>query len=178
MKTPAPILGLVCALCLFCGHLRADDINGAFGKKLGDTFDLAYATGRSALTDGTPMYQFTPDKPFRSFRNYYVLITPSSHKIYAIWGIGPAGNTETGKKEQALVMQILTEKYGSEDEPGIADAFGDAKHITKGSRTVYTKITGFTDTTIEIRYIDADLTALAERERLASEAKKVDSSGL
>lgn len=41
-----------------------------------------------------------------------------------------------------------------------------------------TKVSGFGDVTIEIRYFDDDLGALAEKERLAAEGKKVDGSGL
>ena len=171
-------IAFLSVLLVTSSALAIDKIDGAFGKMLGDTFDLATAIGTSALTDGTPMYQFRPNKPFRSFNSYYVLITPSTHKIYAIWALGPVGNTETGKKEQALLMQILVDKYGPLDSTGFADTMGDAKHITQGNRTVYTKINGFTNTTIDIRYYDADLTGLAERERLAIEAKKVDSSGL
>jgi hypothetical protein len=153
-------------------------LEGAFGKKLGDIFNPATAIGKSALTDGTPMYQFLPDKPFRSFTRYFVMITPTTHKIYAIWGVGPAANTEAGKKEQALVMELLQQKYGPKDKAGLGDGFYDAEHITQGGRSVLTKITGFTDTTIEVRYEDRTLEKTAEQERLKLEGKKVDPSGL
>ena len=84
----------------------ADRIEGAFGKKLGDTFDPASAIGTSQLTDGTPMYEFSTTHGFRSFKRYYVLITPTTRKIYCIWGIGSAENTKSGQKEQALIMEI------------------------------------------------------------------------
>src|SRR5260370_22193771 len=112
--------------------------------------------GRFRLQDTTPSYHFKRAKPFRSFSKYYVLITPTTHKIYSIWDIGRVENTESGKKEQDLLMQLLTEKYGSEDKPGLMDAFSDSKHISQGQRYILTKITGFTDTTIEIRYYDMD----------------------
>src|SRR5260370_41151814 len=161
-KPPNTMKSHVHALVLLSGALFAsstfavDKLEGAFGLKLADVFEPAKAIGKSALTDSTPMYQFKPDKPFRSFSKYYVLITPTTHKIYSIWGIGRVENTESGKKEQALLMQLLTEKYGSEDKPGLMDAFSDSKHISQGQRYILTKITGFTDTTIEIRYYDMD----------------------
>jgi len=46
---------------------------------LGQKFDPEKAIGTSSLTDGTPMYQFNPEKPFRSFTKYFVMITPTSH---------------------------------------------------------------------------------------------------
>ena len=178
MKTYVYTLVFLTGTLFVPSALAVDKLEGAFGEKLGDVFEPAKAIGKSALTDGTPMYQFKPDKPFRSFSKYYVLITPTTHKIYSIWGIGRVEKTESGKKEQALLMQLLTEKYGSEDKPGLMDAFSDSKHISQGQRYILTKITGFTDTTIEIRYYDMDLEKSAEQERLAIEGKKVDRSGL
>lgn len=155
-----------------------DKIEGAFGKKLGDVFDPSKAIGKDALTDGTPMYQFTPDKPFRSFKKYYVLITPTTHKIYGIWGIGSVENTATGKKEQALIMQLLQQKYGTKQKEGVMDGLYDIQQVTQGNRRVLTKITGIIDATIDIRYYDSDLEKAAETERLELESKKVDGSGL
>ena len=156
----------------------SDKIEGAFGRMLGEMFNPASALRQASLTDGTPMLRFKPDKPFRSFSNYFVLVTPKTHVVYSIWGIGKVANTEAGKKEQALVMQLLSDKYGPEDKPAPMDALGDVKHISQGTRYVYTKITGFSDVTLEIRYYDTDLEKQAEQERLEIEAKKVDSSGL
>ena len=99
----ATFVGVLVASSAFA----ADAIEGAFGLKLGDIFDSSKAISKSSLTDGTPMYQFRPEKPFRSFSSYYVMITPTTHKIYAIWGIGSVQNTESGKKEQAIVMQAI-----------------------------------------------------------------------
>jgi len=157
---------------------QPEKIDGAFGKKLGGVFNPAGAIGTSELTDGTPMYQFSPEKPFRSFTKYYVLITPTTHKIYAIWGIGAVENTETGKKEQALLMELLQKKYGATKEQGLMEKLGDTRTISHGSRYAMTKLTGIIDVTIEIRYYDRDLQTEGEKERLAIEGKKVDASGL
>ena len=125
------------------------------------------------------MYGFKPDKPFRSFNTYYVLITPTTHKIYAIWGMGKVANPESGKREQELIMQLLTEKYGKEDAPGPMDEMNNLKHISNGDRHVLTKVVGFVGpATIEVRYHDGELAKLANQERLSLEGKKVDSSGL
>jgi hypothetical protein len=55
---------------------------------------------------------------------------------------------------------------------------GDVKRVTQGERYVITKITGFTDVTLEIRYYDGGLAKLAEKERLASEVQKAGKTGL
>lgn len=155
-----------------------EKIEGAFGKKLGDVFDPTDAIGTSSLTDGTPMYAFSTPNGFRAFKNYYVMVTPTTHKIYCIWASGHVENTQAGRKEQAVIMELLTQKYGTPDKTGAFDTLGDVKRITYGNRYILTKISGFTDVTIDIRYYDRKLEKLAEQERLANEVKKVDKTGL
>jgi hypothetical protein len=156
----------------------ADKLEGAFGKKLGDVFDPSSAIDTSKLTDGTPMYEFSTTNDFRSFKRYYVMVTPTTHKIYSIWGIGNVENTEAGQKEQAVIMELLKQKYGTEGKQGLLDTMGDVKRISQGSRYVLTKLSGFLDVTLDIRYYDADLEKVAEKERLAEETKNADKSGL
>jgi hypothetical protein len=85
---------------------------------------------------------------------------------------------ESGKKEQTVIMELLKQKYGAEANLGMLDAMGDVKRISQGSRYVLTKLTGFADVTIDIRYYDSDLEKLAEKERLAAETQTADKSGL
>jgi hypothetical protein len=153
-------------------------IDGAFGMKLGDEFDPSQAIGTSETSDGSPMYEFGVINGFRSFTRYYVLITPSTHKIYCIWGIGKVANTPTGQKEKSVVMELLKQKYGETDSERVMDVLRDAKTISKGNRAVMTKLTGFMDVVIEIRYYDFKLQEVAEKERLLTEVKKVDGSEL
>jgi len=178
MKTLHIAILTVCFTVATFSAIGADKIEGAFGIKLGDVFDPASAIGTSKLTDGTPMYEFSTTNGFRSFKTYYVLITPTTHKIYSIWGIGSVENTESGQKEQAVVMELLKKKYGVEEQQGVFDTIGDVKRIDQGNRYIITKLTGFVDVTIDIRYYDSDLDKLAETERIAAETKKTDDSGL
>lgn len=157
---------------------QVERIDGAFGKKLGDVFDTSSAVGGPKLADATPTYLFSPTNGFRSFKQYFVVVTPTTHKIYSIWGVGNVETVESGKKEQTVIMELLKQKYGAEANIGMLDAMGDVKRISQGSRYVLTKLTGFADVTIEIRYYDSDLEKLAEKERLAAETQKADKSGL
>jgi hypothetical protein len=160
-------------------HAGAEDkLDGAFGIGLGQFFDPESAKGTRSLTDGTPMYRFIPENAFRSFSNYYVLLSPKSKTVYSIWGIGEIDNTEKCKKEQELIMTILGGKYGSVDDQSFSAAIYDTKTISQGNRNVLTKCSGFSNVSIEIRYTDYDLKELAEAERLELEVLKVDSSGL
>jgi formylglycine-generating enzyme required for sulfatase activity len=153
-------------------------ISEAFGMKLGDVFDPTKALGQSKLEDGTPMYQFSPTQAFRSFTEYYVMITPQTNKIYCIWAQGPFDNPEMAKKEQALVMELLKEKYGDKQKQGLFDSIGDVMRIDDGNRYIITKVSGFSTATLDIRYYDTELQKLAEQERLKIEATKVNATGL
>ncbi len=106
------------------------------------------------------------------------MITPSTKNIYSIWSIGTAENTESAKKEQALIIEILQQKYGAKEKEGFIDAIGDTKRVDQGSRYILSKISGFTDITHDLRYYDRDLEKLAEKERITEEAKKVNKGGL
>lgn len=172
------LLLLLLLLTPFSQAIAEEKIDGAFGITLGQSFDPTTAIGKASLTDGTPMYQFSPEKKFRSFSRYYVLITPKSHQVYAIWGIGNIENTATCKKEQKLLMAILKDKYGQEKEKDLFSSLYDAEMITQGDRYVMTKCSGFSDVTVEIRYEDNKYEKLAENERIELESKKLDSSGL
>jgi hypothetical protein len=155
-----------------------EKITGAFGLELGQTFTPQDAIGEGSLTDGTPMYQFSPKKKFRSFSRYYALITPKTNKVYSIWGMGNMENNPSCKKEQALIMAILKKKYGKEEKGQLFSSLNDIKEIDQGNRYVLTKCSGFVDVSLDIRYEDKELEQQAENERIILESEKVDSSGL
>ena len=178
MKTLCTAILAACISFATVSAFGADKIEGAFGMKLGDTFETNSAIGTSKLTDGTPMYEFSTTNGFRSFKRYYVMITPTTKKIYSIWAIGTAENTESAKKEQALIIEILQQKYGAKEKEGFMDAIGDTKRVDQGSRYILSKISGFTDITHDLRYYDRELEKLAEKERITEEAKKVNKGGL
>jgi hypothetical protein len=183
MHTPfASQASRLCILAYFLifGNLAFSQnvIKEAFGMPLGAKWSPSKAIGSGSLTDGTPMYQFSPTKKFRSFDRYFVLLTPKTNRIYGIWAMGKCENSSTGKKERAVIMTLLEKKYGSKEKSGLIATLYDAKQITQGSRSVLVKVSGMFDTSIEIRYTDSDLSALAEKERIEIEASKVDDSGL
>ncbi len=183
-RTIRTLLILLLLNVLFIANTHGEQkIMGAFGIQLGDYFDTTSAIGTGELEDGTPMYQFTPEKKFRSFDDYYVLITPKTHKIYGIWGIGTAENSQKCEKEQALIMDLLKKKYGVKEKEGFFDPVTGAKNIDQGNRDVTVKCSGFrdmsfVDMSINIRYYDRELKKLAEEERLEIVSSKVDDSGL
>ena len=158
--------------------LSQEKIIGAFGIELGQVFNPSSAIGEASLTDGTPLYQFNPEKKFRSFSDYYVLITPQSNKVHTIWATGNFENDPTCKKEQELVMAIIQKKYGEAEKDGLISNMYDVKQVVQGKKRIITKCTGFTDVSLDIRYKDMELNEIADKERILIESEKVDSSGL
>ena len=173
------LLLILTLLCVNSNFLFSQQpIDSAFGISLGGIFDTVKAVGKSSLTDGTPMYMFQPTKPFRSFSKYYVLITPKTNKVYGIWAIGDVESDPMCKKEQDLLMAILTKKYGQSGNKDLMSNFMDVETIQSDNRKIITKCSGYSDVTIDIRYYDNDLKSIAEKERIELESEKLDASGL
>jgi len=158
--------------------VAADKIEGAFGLKLGASFNPDAAIGKAETTSKEPMYQFEPEKPFRSFNRYYVLITPKSKRIYQIWAIGPADNPQACAVEQKVIVTALIEKYGQSEKPGLFDKLSNREAISQGNVLVSVECSAALRGVIEIRYTDLENQKLAEQERIEEEVSKVDKSGL
>lgn len=99
------------------------------------------------------------------------MISPTTHVIYSIWGIGKVAKG-TAQKEQDVLMELLSKKYGPPQESFMV------KEIVQGKRRVLTKAETFVGEDLEIRYYDQEVQDIAEKERLAIETKKADGSGL
>jgi hypothetical protein len=155
-----------------------DKIESAFGLKLGDVFNPASATGKHILADGSTAYHFVPQNPLPSLKLYFVLITPTTNRICSIRAIGPAASVQAGKMQQAMLMDLLTRKYGPPEKESASSSRLNAKLINQGTRSVMTLVAGSPDVTLEIRYGDGDLYGLAERERLLTKPTKVNDAGL
>ncbi len=157
---------------------KAGIISGAFGIGFGCKFNPDLSIAQYSLTDGTPMYLFHPINKFRSFDRYFVLITPKTHQVYSIWAVGDIENTEIGKKEQAVIVTLLEGKYGKREENNLVNNLYDAVIVRQNDRDIMVKVSGvFGDHTIDVRYYDNKIKALAEKERIEMELKNVDSAG-
>jgi hypothetical protein len=178
MKALLKALLTICVSASAFSALAVEKIEGAFGKKLGEAFDPSSATGTSTNSEGGIMYEFTPTNAVRSFKRYYVMITPTTHKIYCVVAIGNVVSTTAGRKEQSVIMGVLREKYGSEFKIGPTDSMGDVKRIQQGSRNIVTTLSGYPNHIIDLKCHDDDLEKLAEKEHVAKEIGSIEKSGL
>src|SRR5687768_2659483 len=101
---------LTLSLSVFaCTAIGAENIEGAFGVKLGDVF----APKKAPITGyDFPAYEFTPEKPNSAFSTYLVFITPNTHRIFRIMALGLAPDAETALKQSKAIGAVLHQKYG------------------------------------------------------------------
>jgi hypothetical protein len=164
----------------FVGSVNAaDKIEGAFGLKLGDSFE---PTGppKSTRQFGEG-FEFTPKKPNLAFSEYLVFVTSQSHLIYRIAAIHREGH-EDGKPAGDHTLQfrkcnevvekvtaILRQKYQDKPAPNL--------RIVQGNREVsFTEVRGDApDSSCEVAvvYEDRDLDSVAGKEAFAEKQKKV-----
>lgn len=173
--------------------IAQEPITGAFGMTLGSVYDHNSTIDIIGTTEGVMLYKFQPQKKFRSFSRYYIKITPKTDKIYCIWASGDIVKPEVGKKEQAVLMSILENKYGDSE----GDELFDWKRIDQGNRYILVKLSEENDMSEEgfnayvtmsnrsnvklsdfsyekivIRYYDNALSQLAEKERIEEEVSQ------
>jgi hypothetical protein len=161
------------------GTSRATEkIEGGFGVKLGDFFDPLTATREGSKGDGGTAYFFAPVNPFRSLTSYHVAITPRTKKIFAILAEGEFKSLEEAKMEQAVIMALLTEKYGIEKEQGELEKLQNMRGVSQGMRFVCAQIRDDANYSLVVMYYDSDLARVAESERIRMEKQKAAGSGL
>jgi hypothetical protein len=171
---------LIAIQSILCLGLLAEQggasIDGAFGMKFGEVFDKTKSTGKRSLTSGEAVWQFAPSKPFKWFQSYFVLLTPKTGKIYAIWGKGQELESAVVDDQAKVLLAILGKKYGVEGKRMLFSS--GTKTIEKGGKTIILKQDGFLKKSLEIRYIHDSLSKQAEKERVELESSKLDDSGL
>jgi hypothetical protein len=151
-------------------------IEGAFGLKLGAVFDPKRAVKVRYGEDGRPMYEIKPDKPFRFFIGYQVMITEKEHRIYSIGGGGPVKSLAEGRTEAAFLLELLESKYGPADPPDPARP--GLRSIESGARNITISGASSEALSVSVFYTDADLCVQAERERQARAAGEAGKAGL
>ena len=173
MKIKAFLILASVLLALVSTSLSAEEnITGAFGVKLGQTLSSQMIkTSELKFTyEIDDIYSFYPEKKFRSFSTYTIRITPKTRKIYSISAQRGMYDYSTCEKEQALIMVLLTKKYGEKDPFSL---YGQT--ISQGNRSVSTECRHFLfdGGTLEITYLDSKLAEPAENARIAAENARI-----
>jgi len=149
----------------------AAEIDGAFGLKLGEVFDVAKA--KQIASDE---YEFVPESKVAPFSHYTVSVTPLTHKIATISAYALASEFSEGQID--VLVAALLKKYG-----GAPNQSGFVHHRREiGDRSILFHSYGVSlkqgDTQLEHRigidYSDRNVYDIADRE--AAEVKKTEAA--
>lgn len=158
------LLGMV-LICPPFARAAENPISGDFGLKLGEVFQPE-PTAPGPAFEGFPLYPFHPEKASPAFKDYFVQMTPTSHRIFRIRAVGPAASPEECAKQQGQLMEALKEKLGSPKMDTVEAPDFTIKILTIGDRTVTVKCSSLGGGSLEIQYTDSKLKDLAETEKI------------
>ncbi len=109
------LLASLASLTLSTSSPAAEPLLGAFGLKFGAVFSPNETTPQGTVrTDERvrlPAYRFQPPAPNRLFIEYWVYLTPTTHRVYRIVAIGRANTEELAISQQNAVLTVAREKY-------------------------------------------------------------------
>jgi hypothetical protein len=163
------------------------EIEGAFGLKLGDVFDIS--KGKLIPSgDWAGRYEFTPDAAVSVFRQYMVAATPRTHRIHSITAVAPM----SGRSEQMEVLKAaLVKKYGAPIPHSVAyyEKLNGKRHIKLAALEMQWWMKG---AWVALEYSDAEFQVLgrqeaqqirdskqaSEQRELEEKAKALDKSSL
>lgn len=144
---------------------------GAFGIKFGDVYTPPVSKNNVVkLTTGELAYSIGAPLKFRQFKDVTLLLTPKTHKIYAIWSSAKFASRGKVSAEREIVLGFLSRKYKMKPEYSFGNNFDfGISEICLPSNF---------GKTLEIRYTDTKLAELAKEERLEIESAKSDDSAI
>ena len=158
---------------------QSPQITGAFGFKFGTKFDTSRAVKKVELGGG-PAYVVEPISPYRACNVYRVVITPKTHLIHTIHGVGWFTDANGAVKEALLILELLEQKYGLNENVVNWRTFDEFNHLfKKGPRRVYVFIEeGESGYEFSIIYTDENLSKKANKEQREIDLSEIDPSGL
>ena len=137
------------------------EIEGAFGLKFGDKFEVEDDYPNNYNFRLGNEYSFLPELKFPLFDEYGVQSTPSTNRIYEIRAWGSGGDYLSCKQEQSFLTNILRNKYGEGYSNGVHTLF------ERGNRTITLYCFGSRSSSIlQIEYLDKKLQLKALRESM------------
>ncbi|EIQ00841.1 hypothetical protein OpiT1DRAFT_05397 [Opitutaceae bacterium TAV1] len=148
------------------------EIDGAFGLKLGDTFDVA--KGKPVAGESSAnTYSVVPPVASGLFQLYLVSVTPVTKTIYQIRGVADVGNPAEDKETFEFLYRFLIGKYGSSGSLAVVRS-DNSFSLKRGTRKISVSNIG----TLWVVYSDSALEEKDQQERDKLTARKMDMSGL
>tara|TARA_B100000767_G_C19630351_1_gene477996 strand:+ start:136 stop:660 length:525 start_codon:yes stop_codon:yes gene_type:complete len=155
------------AFCLLSLSVQGNEINGAFGKALGEVYQGALSV-ITKTTAGEKVYSFTPQNPHPTFTKYGIILTPKTQKISEIWAWGYFDNSSKCTSEFNVVEVLLDKKYESLKLMSFNSSLDTSSAYYKsGNRRISIRcpLEFSGDSTLYLQYIDKDMQRLLIEEK-------------
>jgi len=151
-------------------------VEGAFGLKFGEVFDVSKAIDTIKATDGQVFYEVKPPTPNSYFDRYFISVTAKTKMITEIRARGPVADAAEGRARQRALVKALEGKY--ELKRGIFDR-EDANILIQKSKSIVVKSRKSADEFIlELIYSDSSFSAQIKKEAAEAVTAAPDNKGL
>lgn len=153
-------------------------IIGAFGKKLGDYFNVSEAIGVLSDSDEQPLYRFVPEDRLSIFNEYYIKVTPISRYIYKIIATAEVGTNQKCLNRANVILAMIKEKYGHTTELDKQYIYATEAIYLNGYRKITVTCSDYLKDELTLVYEDNKLSSQASVEWIERQKQNIDSSGL
>lgn len=158
--------------------LSAESVHGAFGMVLGAPFTPTEDPHTFTTLNGSRAYFFKPSQPSRVLDRYLVEVTPLTHRIHTIIAVGPKEDIESCEKDRSALLAHLTGKHGASfkwrpAQALPAEGYYDIILQADQKRGIGVTCSGIGAITLQVIYVDDELSDLAEQERHELERERV-----
>lgn len=159
------------------------EIEGAFGLRFGQVLDMSGHPEPDVVATGGLRVAYRPENPYAPLSDYTVTVTPETHRVYEVRGLGQFKSMRRCREELVTLEGVLEKKYVKTSDK-VSERFGDIPEIRFGesSRKIHGQcVGGILNKRLVLIYIDEALSEEARREarRAAAGARgQRDTSGL
>jgi len=92
-------------------------IEGAFGRRLGEEFQPEEGSSEPLEQGATIRCRFKPENPFQGLTDYFVELSPRTHRVCGIFAVAPMHTEDEAWRLSTLLGIVLREKYPSDPAP-------------------------------------------------------------
>jgi hypothetical protein len=166
------LMAFLLGMPFFCSpsaRAAENHISGDFGMQLGEVFKPGESPP-GPVFEGFPLYPFQPAKENPALREYFVQMTPVSHRIFRIRATGPAANPAACSRQQDQLLEALKDNLKTPKMETVEAPDFTIKVLTEGTRNVTVKCSALSGGSLEIQYTDNELKDMAETEKIGQES--------
>ena len=111
------VTGLLLSLSVAAVGFGQGKIEGAFGRHLGEEFQPEEGSAEPLEQGATIRCRFKPENPFQGLTDYFVELSPRTHRVCGILAVAPMHTEDEAWRLSTLLGIVLREKYPSDPAP-------------------------------------------------------------